>query len=118
MVRSAQMTGDIPGEASPEACLPDPCPAPDRCAASAARSGPHSPNSLHAVFTAISQCLRGTTFCLPQYLVAVLLPALDAPLLVLASEKAMVAPGVAAVGRAGPRTAVLVRARSRGRGLG
>jgi hypothetical protein len=60
------------------------------------------PNSLHAVYTAISQCLRGATFGLPQYLVAILFPGLNAPIPVLASEKAMVAPGVAAAGRAGP----------------
>ncbi|HWN00395.1 MAG TPA: hypothetical protein VNO54_25380, partial [Streptosporangiaceae bacterium] len=59
-----------------------------------------------------------TAFCLPQYLVAVLFPALDAPVPVLPGGKAVVAPAVATAGRAGPRTAVVVRARSRGRGIG
>src|SRR5262249_8271195 len=63
------------------------------------------PGWLHAVFTAISHCPRGTAFCLPQCLVAVLFPALDAPVPVLAGGKAVAAPGVATAVRAGPRTA-------------
>src|SRR5262249_2771230 len=75
------------------------------------------PGWLHAVFTAISHCPRGTAFCLPQCLVAVLFPALDAPVPVLAGGKAVAAPGVATAVRAGPRTAWSRRSRGRGIGL-
>jgi len=86
--RARRMTGDPEGGPCPGVRLADPCPAPDRRVWQVRPAvGSALPNSLHAVYTATSQCLRGATFRLPQYLVAVLFPGLNAPIPVLASEK-------------------------------